>query len=61
MNLPSKKVCQLAGHLEEINRLDRTILIFRAFILLHGRCHALELFVEIFGGVLAMKKEVTSR
>ena len=24
--------------------------------LLHGRCHASELFVAIFGGVVAMKK-----
>ncbi len=27
-----------------------------AFFLLHGRCQASELFVAIFGGVVAMKK-----
>jgi len=26
-----------------------------------GRCHASELFVAIFGGVVAMKKELKSR
>jgi len=57
MNLPSKNLCQLAGRLEEINRRNRTILKFRALIfLLHGRCQASELFVDIFGGVVAMKK-----
>ena len=57
MNLPSKKVRQLAERLEEINRLNRMILIFRGVIfLLHGRYHASELFGNIFGGVVAMKK-----
>jgi hypothetical protein len=31
--------------------------IFRALIfILHGRCHMAELFVNIFGGVVATKK-----
>jgi len=57
MNLPSEKVHQLAGCLEEINPLNHTILIHRALIyLLHGRWQASELFVGIFGSVAAMKK-----
>ena len=57
MNLPSEKVHQLAGRLEEINRLNHTILIHRALIfLLHGRWQAAELCGDIFGSVLAMKK-----
>ena len=57
MNLPSKKLHQIAGRLEEINPLNRTILIFRVLIfLLHGRYHASELFGDIFGGVMAIKK-----
>ena len=41
----------------EIVLIQGLTLIFRALIfLLHGRCHASELFVTIFGGVVAMKK-----
>jgi hypothetical protein len=57
MNLPSKNLRQIAERLEEINRLNRTILIFQVLIfLLHGRYHASELFGNIFGGVVAIKK-----
>ncbi len=57
MNLPSKKVCRLAGCLKEFNQCHHTMGELRALIfLLHGRCHVLELVVDIFGGVAATKK-----
>ena len=38
-------------------KIDKDIIIFRALIfLLHRRYHASELFVDIFGGIVAMKK-----
>jgi hypothetical protein len=57
MNLPSKKVCQLAGRLKEFNQCRHTMGELQVLIfLLHGRCHVLELVVNIFGGVAATKK-----
>jgi hypothetical protein len=57
MNLPSKKVCQLAGRLKKFNQSHRTMGELRALIfLLRGRCHVLELVINIFGGVTATKK-----
>jgi len=56
MNLPSENLHQLAGRLEEINLLNCSILIFRALIFLLRKSQESELFVDIFGGVVAMKK-----
>jgi hypothetical protein len=56
MNLPSKKVRQLEGHLEEMKQQCQTMGIYQALIfILHGRCHILELVLEIFGSVVATK------